>query len=221
MDTARDHAGRTADWTATAANNTSSPATFYAILPENTNSVVPGSALLTAGQAQQFQPAFTVAPAGSPAVPLTFLGSVQTPSPAASVAVNGDTAYVCDNNEISLIDIANPAAPRFVGGRAPALAAFDLSNPREPQLLSTSPVGARFFRSPVYSGNTVFMPASLVQLFMGNVDGSYGQVFAIDVTDFSHPTILSALLSASRKTGFIGIRGRTSWWWPTSLIRPP
>lgn len=40
-DAARNPAGRSADWLATAANNQNSPSTFYTIYPENSNSIAP------------------------------------------------------------------------------------------------------------------------------------------------------------------------------------
>jgi LVIVD repeat len=41
--------------------------------------------------------------------PLTLLGAVTTASLAESFALNGSAAYVCDQNEISVINISNPA----------------------------------------------------------------------------------------------------------------
>src|SRR6185369_14858884 len=46
--------------------------------------------------------------------PLVLLGSAQTPSPAESLAINGNLAYVCDDNEVSVIDITNPSAPTLL-----------------------------------------------------------------------------------------------------------
>jgi hypothetical protein len=109
-----------ADWTATAANNQNSPATFYTIFPENTNSVDPPSVTLSGGQTQQFIPLFTVSPAVNTANPLVLLGSSLTPSAAESVAINGNYAYVCDNNEVSVFDVTNAANPLFLW---PSLAA--------------------------------------------------------------------------------------------------
>ena len=113
-----------ADWIATAANNQNSPATFYTIYPENTNSVDPPTATVSAGQTQQFLPLFTVSAATSIPNPLVLLGTSMTPSPAESVAVNGNYAYVCDDNEVSVFDATNPANPLFL---RPALA-NDLSS---------------------------------------------------------------------------------------------
>jgi uncharacterized protein (TIGR03437 family) len=44
-----------------------------------------------------------------------LLGSVATASSAVSVAINGSTAYTCDNNEITVINAANPANPTVAG----------------------------------------------------------------------------------------------------------
>lgn len=166
--------------------------------------------------------------------PLILLGSAQTPSAAQSVAVNGNTAYVCDNNEVSVLDVSNPANPQLLntaaansinnsgdircsiqrntlvafadgvdsaanGSRQPAFVAFNLNNPAQPQLIQSSPIGARFFDDPVFAGNTAFVPTNLVSYCCGGTElflfGTYGQVFAVDTTDFSNPRILGALLA--------------------------
>ena len=51
-------------------------------------------------------------PRGGPSVSL--LGSVATASPAESFALNGNLAYVCDDNEVSVIDVTNPQNPQVV-----------------------------------------------------------------------------------------------------------
>lgn len=46
---------------------------------------------------------------------ITYLGSTSTPSPAQSFALNGTIAYVCGTNEVSTVDISNPANPIRTG----------------------------------------------------------------------------------------------------------
>src|SRR5258708_29298662 len=53
----------------------------------------------------------TPSPRSQPSVNL--LGSTATASPAESFALNGSLAYVCDDNEISVIDVSTPASPPF------------------------------------------------------------------------------------------------------------
>jgi hypothetical protein len=50
---------------------------------------------------------------GAPAI--AFLGSALTPSPAESFALNGNIAYVCDDNEVSIVDVTNSLNPHRVG----------------------------------------------------------------------------------------------------------
>jgi hypothetical protein len=52
---------------------------------------------------------------GRSAGSVTPLGSATTASAAQSFALNGNVAYTCDNNEISVIDISNPATPHVIG----------------------------------------------------------------------------------------------------------
>jgi hypothetical protein len=113
VDAAR-YATHTTDWDVTALHNQDSPATFYTIYPENTNSIAPGGTLLSASETQQFTPLFTVGGGTTSANPLVLLGGIQTPSPAESLAVNGNLVYTCDDNEVSLIDVSTPAIPRIV-----------------------------------------------------------------------------------------------------------
>ncbi|HXP85327.1 MAG TPA: VWA domain-containing protein [Bryobacteraceae bacterium] len=54
-------------------------------------------------------------PEGGPGPSVTLLGSVATASPAESVALNGNVAYVCDDNEISVVNVANPSALQVTG----------------------------------------------------------------------------------------------------------
>ncbi len=42
---------------------------------------------------------------------LNLVGSLSTASSAQTIAINGNTAYVCDQNEVSVVDITNPASP--------------------------------------------------------------------------------------------------------------
>ena len=51
---------------------------------------------------------------GKDIVTITRLNSVVTASPAESFALSGNYAYVCDDNEISVIDVSNPAVPQLV-----------------------------------------------------------------------------------------------------------
>jgi hypothetical protein len=45
---------------------------------------------------------------------VSLLGSVATASPAESFALSGNIAYVCDDDEVSVVDITNPQNPQVV-----------------------------------------------------------------------------------------------------------
>src|SRR5947208_3635915 len=45
---------------------------------------------------------------------VTLLSATQTASPAESFALSGTLAYVCDDNEVSVVDISNPSNLRIV-----------------------------------------------------------------------------------------------------------
>lgn len=47
--------------------------------------------------------------------PISLLSSVPTPSPANSFVVQGDRAYVCDDNEVTVLNVANPNNIQVVG----------------------------------------------------------------------------------------------------------
>jgi uncharacterized membrane protein len=80
-----------------------------ATLTVSPQTVAPGNATVTS--------TLSVAATGSgtSSTPLSLLGSVTTASGAVSVAVNGNIAYTCDPNEISVINVANPANPVVTG----------------------------------------------------------------------------------------------------------
>lgn len=56
----------------------------------------------------------TVTPTSGAPNTLNLVGSVATASTAQTVALNGNTAYVCDQNEVSVVDVSNPAAPAIL-----------------------------------------------------------------------------------------------------------
>ena len=47
--------------------------------------------------------------------PFSLIGSVATASAAESVAINGNTAYTCDSNEVTVINATNPTNPTVAG----------------------------------------------------------------------------------------------------------
>ncbi len=150
-----------------------------------------------------------------------------TASAAQSFALNGNLAYTCDNNEISVIDISNPASPRIVAtaaasiiqnsgdihcaiqrntlavfsdqvsstiGNSPGFVAFSLTNPSQPTLIAGTPINKRFFQEPVYSGNIAFVPTAALTFFLGFLwDNQFGDLLAVDLTNFSNPTLLGTL----------------------------
>jgi hypothetical protein len=159
---------------------------------------------------------------------ITPLGSVKTASPAESFALNGNLAYVCDDNEVSVIDITNPANPVISGtalasliqnsglifcavqrntltvfadqassvfGNSPGFVAFSLINPTQPQLIKATAIDKRYFEPPVYIGNMAFVSTSALT-FNGSGGpwvGQYGDLLAVDLTDFNQPSVRGTL----------------------------
>jgi hypothetical protein len=157
--------------------------------------------------------------------PITLLGSVATASPAESFALNGSLAYVCDANEISVINIANPASPQLVAtavsslikssgdiictiqrntlavfsdqtsstiGNSPGFVAFSLANPSQPTLIAATPISKRFFGGVLYIGNIAYVPTNAITSCFGWCN-QYGDLLAIDITNFSAPVLLGTL----------------------------
>jgi hypothetical protein len=153
---------------------------------------------------------------------ITQLGSVVTASPGESFALSGNIAYVCDDNEVSVVDIMNPQAPQIVAtalsglfqqasdthcallrgalsvfsdqsstvGDTPGYSAFDLTNPLQPQLIAATPINKRFFQAPVYIGNLAFVPTDSLEFFLGfQWDAEFGDLLAVDLTNFSNPVL--------------------------------
>ncbi len=166
----------------------------------------------------------TTPPSGPPVNPL---GSAATASPAESFALNGNYAYVCDNNEITVINIANPSNLSVVGtatsslfqnsgntycavqrgtlavfsvqqntgiGNTPGFSAFSLTNPLQPQPVSSpTPINKSFFEQPVYIGNDAFMPINAVSADRDGWQNQFGDLIAVDLTHFSNPVLISTL----------------------------
>ena len=157
--------------------------------------------------------------------PITLVGSVSTPSAAESFALNGTLAYVCDENEISVINIANPSSPQIIAtavssliqssgdincsiqrntlavfsdqtsstiGDSPGFVAFSLANPSQPTLIAATPINKRFFGGALYIGNTAFVPTNAITTCFGWCN-QYGDLLAIDLTNFAAPVLLGTL----------------------------
>jgi hypothetical protein len=60
-------------------------------------------------------PTLPARPLNNPAPSINLLGTVPTASAAESFALSGNLAYTCDNNEISVINIANPSNMTVAG----------------------------------------------------------------------------------------------------------
>ncbi len=157
--------------------------------------------------------------------PITLIGSVSTASSAESFALYGTLAYVCDENEISVVNIANPSSPQVTAtavsslikssgdincavqrntlavfsdqtsstiGDSPGFVAFNLANSSQPALIAATSINKRFFGAPLYIGNTAFVPTNAVTSCFGWCN-QYGDLLAIDVTNFSAPVLLGTL----------------------------
>jgi hypothetical protein len=162
----------------------------------------------------------------SAAPAVAFLGSSPTSSPAESFALNGNLAYVCDDNEVTIVDVTNPANLQVVGtalstlinnsadihcaiqrnsliifadqsssslGNSPGVIAFSLTNPVQPQLIAATPLSKRFFQDPVYSGAIAFVPTAALDFVVGSWNNQYGDVLAVDVSDFANPRLIGTL----------------------------
>lgn len=167
---------------------------------------------------------------------ITYLGSVPTPSPAQSFALNGNLAYVCGRNEISIVNISNPASPLMVGtafssqiadteliscsvernalvvfadqinssiGNKPGFAAFNLTNPTQPQLIANTAIDKRFFQNPIFNGNYAFVPTSATTYFFG-WSNQHGDLLAFDLTNFAAPSLVGTLAQPQISTQFGG-----------------
>lgn len=163
--------------------------------------------------------------------PLIALGSVGTPSQAVSVALSGNYAYVCDKNEIAVVNVQNPAVPVLVTtvtapllsnagvirctvtrgvlsafsdatssvqgagqGNRPAHIAFSLTNPAAPVLLNETQIPKRFFQPGAYLGNFAFVPTAARSFFLGfQWDATWGDLLAVDLTNFAAPVVAGTL----------------------------
>ena len=173
-------------------------------------------------------PAAKLAPLATKAQtgPFTLIGSLTTPHPPVSIALNGNLAYVCTPNEIVTVDITNPANPQTLAvtttplinnsadincsvqrgvlavfadqvssliGNTPGFVAFSLTDPQHPQVIQATPIDKRFFQSPTYIGNYAFVPTGATTFIAGSLLGQFGDLLAIDLTNFSAPNLVGTV----------------------------
>ncbi len=93
---------------------------------------------------------------------ITLIGSAQTASPAESFAINGNLAYVCDDNEISVVDISNPSSLKVlstaVSGIINNSGAIHCSIQRNTLSVFSDQTGSVIGNSPGYSAFSLANP---------------------------------------------------------------
>jgi uncharacterized protein (TIGR03437 family) len=127
-----------------------------------------------------------------------LLGSVATASPAETVGINGNTVYTCDNNEITVINATNTAAPvvsgtvsppstggtatntfcdvqrgnlvQMLDGTPSLFVAYDLTNPALPKQIAATALNKKFFGPAYYQGNEAFFGTNEI-VFAGGYPG--------------------------------------------------
>jgi hypothetical protein len=161
-------------------------------------------------------------PQNNPPPPVQLLGSVPTASPAETFALSGNLAYSCDNNEISVINIANPASPQVVAtaGASIILNSADIHcdiynntlavfSDQSSTNVGDSPGFVAFSLSnpsqPTLIAASPINKRFFAQpLYLGNYafvptntvggnDGQYGDLLAIDLTNLSNPVLVGTL----------------------------
>jgi len=159
--------------------------------------------------------------ASSGGTSITLVGSVATASPAQTVGINGNIVYACDTNEISIIDITNPAAPTVVGTLSspastantycdiqrgslvqmintslPSFRVYSLANPKSPSLTASTTVNKQFFGPPYFEGNTAYFGTNEITFgsgYPGPITDQAGDFVSMDVTNLSAPVVLGTL----------------------------
>lgn len=185
------------------------------------------SALVSvSGSGGGFQVSSLLSLVGSIALP--GVGPTQVPGISGivdnSVALLGNTLYVCSPLDIKVVDVSNPAAPKSVNkitdsslassghnctvnsaGAKPFLtdliratqsfAVYDLSNPATPTRTALKALPF-LARSIAYSGNTAFMGQYTFTPSGHNVVGTFGNIMSVDLSNISKP-VLGALMKSN------------------------
>jgi uncharacterized protein (TIGR03437 family) len=146
-----------------------------------------------------------------------LVGSAATSSPAHTVGINGNTAYTCDTNEISVINVANPAAPvlsgivsppgsgtntfcdvqrgmlvQMIDTGSPSFLTYDLTSPLSPKRTSSTPINKQFFGPPYYLGNEAFFGTNRIYFasgYPGPITDQMGDFVSMDVTNLMAPVV--------------------------------
>jgi hypothetical protein len=152
---------------------------------------------------------------------ITLVGSVATASPAQTIGINGNTVYACDNNEISVINVANTSAPvvqsslpsptsttntfcdvqkgdlvQMLNTSTPVFRAYNLSSPSSPSLIGSTTVNKQFFGPPYFEGNTAFFGTNQIVFgggYPGLITDQAGDFVSMDITNLSAPVVLATL----------------------------
>ncbi|MFN9429771.1 MAG: VWA domain-containing protein [Acidobacteriota bacterium] len=79
-------------------------------------------------------------------------------------------------------------------GNNPGFVAFSLSNPSNPQLIANTAISKRFFQAPLFIGNIAYIPTAAITFAFSAWDNQFGDLIAVDTTNFSAPTIVGTLM---------------------------
>src|ERR1700733_3789639 len=149
---------------------------------------------------------------------LTMVGSVPTASPAQTIGINANTEYTCDTNDISVIDVTNPATPtllatassptstantfcdvqrgdlvQLINTSQPSFLAYDITNPTSPNQIGATTVDKDYFGPPYFDGNTAFFGMNEIDFaggYPGTITDQSGDFVSLDVTNFSNVAVL-------------------------------
>ncbi|MBK9168618.1 MAG: hypothetical protein IPM24_14265 [Bryobacterales bacterium] len=147
---------------------------------------------------------------------LSRLGATDTGGGNVNVQVDGGFAYVCSNGGVAVVDVANPADPRFLnlfggttgfcrirdgqlasasGTQSPVLNVFSLSNPEQPSRIG-GPFSLPQFGAEFNFVNSYAVFTTVWFSFSSNPNRIFrqqGDLFSVNLTDPTRPTLGNTL----------------------------
>jgi hypothetical protein len=138
-----------------------------------------------------------------------LLGTSSTPSPVSSLALNGNFAYVCGSNEVSVLDVSNPASPLFLGAALASITSNDgvelCSIQRNSLLAFVDAVNSQIGNSPAFAAFDLQNPsqpqlikgAAVNKRFFADLPVYAGSIAYVNTTDPSNPLLIASLESPS------------------------
>lgn len=124
------------------------------------------------------------------AIDITNPGCLRKIATATSPSVQNTGDINCDIQRNTLVAFADQSS---TAADNPSFVAFNIANPAQPVAMPGTLLDKRFFEHPVYIGNVAFVPTATVGFVFTAWDNQYGDLLAVDTSNFLAPALVGTL----------------------------